>query len=132
MIQDVIREIQASREEILAKAQSAKIFLELSDQKRLMRASDILRADKVKIQQQSLEEILGECIPSDSSGESYRVSFRVRAFRVRGATCTCHDGQNGEVCKHALALCMRWLLDLQSSWKKLEEARKVLLGSPQP
>lgn len=126
MLQDVIGLIAKEREEALSKAQSAKIFLELADPKRLSRAGEILKGDLCQIQYEDSEQVRGICSPSEGSGEPYQVSFRVRTFRVRGATCTCHDAKSGQVCKHALALCSKWLLTQKSNWVKLGQALALL------
>jgi uncharacterized Zn finger protein len=130
MLQDLIGDIVKERDQALSKAQSAKIFLELADPKRLARAGEILKGDLCQLHQETEEQVQGVCLPSDGTGEPYQVSFRVRTFRVRGASCTCHDAQAGHVCKHALALCSKWLLTQKSIWVRLGQALDLL--NPQP
>ncbi len=125
MLQDVIARIQEERDRVLSNAQSARIFLELADPKRLQRGGEILRGGILRITQEDSEGVRGECVPS-GGGEPYRVGFKVRALRVRGASCTCHDGMQGETCKHVIALCAKWMLEQKSSWQKLNSALKTL------
>lgn len=125
MLQDVIARIQEERDRVLSNAQSARIFLELVDPKRLQRGGEILRGGMVSITKEEHEGVWGECLPS-GGGEPYRVGFKVRALRVRGASCTCHEGMQGEICKHVIALCAKWMLEQKSSWQKLTSALKTL------
>jgi len=125
MLQEILSDIQKERDEILGRAQGAKLFLELADPKRLVRASEILKTDRVRITGESPDGVAGTC-RSSSGGESlYLVSFRVRGIRVRGATCSCQDSGNSS-CKHVLALCGKWLLEQKRLWEKLGEAQKIL------
>lgn len=124
-MQEVTAKIKEAQEEVIAKAQSAKIFLDLAEPKRLSRAVDIVKKGVVQITKETPEGVEGLCEPS-GEGEPYRVAFRVRAFRVRGATCTCPEGMCGETCKHVMALCVKWMLIQKTNWAKLNAALKIL------
>ncbi len=127
MLQEILQDIRKEREEILVRAQGAKIFLELSDPKRLERASEIIRQNRVLLERDTSDEVTGTCSPS-GGGDPYKVSFRVKSGRVRGSACTCQDSGNVS-CKHVLALCAFWLLNQKKIWSKLGEAL-VLLDPP--
>lgn len=124
MLQDVIQSIQEEREEVLSRARSAKIFLELAEASRLTRSLEILQKDLVKLTRETPESVHG--VVMGSAAEPYEVSFKVRALRVRGASCSCQDSAAGNTCKHALALCSKWLLEQKKTWSKLGRALSCL------
>lgn len=124
MISDVVQVLKEEQEEVLSRARSAKIFLELADPDRLSRGLEILQKNLVQIEAENPEFVSG--VVQGSGGEPYKASFKVRALRVRGATCTCQDSAAGNTCKHALALCAKWLKTQQNTWAKLGRALSFL------
>lgn len=131
MLQEILSHIQKERDEILGRAQGAKLFLELADPKRLVRASEILRADSVRITGETPDGVSGTCRSSGGGDGQYLVSFRVRGIRVRGAICSCQDSGNSS-CKHVLALCGKWLLEQKRIWEKLGAAQRILQPTQDP
>lgn len=130
MLTQIIDSITEERARILDGSSGAKLFLELADQAKVLRASELVKARKVKLREKSDEgTIQGTCETSSGVGEPYQISLRLRGGRIRGGECTCKASQY-ETCKHSLALCATWLIEQKRLWSKLGEALKILEPAP--